>query len=167
MIALLLRRRHGGPGAATSQPQKRTRTRTTGNRDYQRAKLYRWERDHVFPKLPQTLSLDACETLVLKAYRWWERPSGLNWRWSPPLVTDGRGRRHACGSREIIKLPRWARTVPVVLHECAHGMSDDKHGPAFVRVYIELLGEFTELPMAELKSSLARARIDMAPPYCR
>jgi putative metallohydrolase (TIGR04338 family) len=77
-------------------------------------------------------------------------------------VTDGRGRRHACGSRAEIKLPRWARTRPVVLHECAHGLADDKHGPRFVARYVDLLERFLGMERAALHSSLAERRIRIA-----
>lgn len=110
-------------------------------RDFQRARVYRWEAEHVFPHAGERLSLAACRTLVEAAYRWREQP-GLDLVWAPPQVTDGRGRRHACGSREVIKLPRWARTRAIVLHECAHGMADDQHGPKFVGVYVTLLAQF-------------------------
>jgi hypothetical protein len=79
-------------------------------------------------------------------------------------VTDGRGRRHACGSREAIKLPRWARTRAVVLHECAHGLARDMHGPEFVAVYVGLLERFAGLDAAALRASLAEARVRVAEP---
>ena len=78
------------------------------------------------------------------AYRWREQP-GSDPGWAPPKVEDGRGRRHAAGSRAAIKLPRWARTRAVVLHECAHGMADDQHGPGFVAAYVVLLERFAGL----------------------
>jgi hypothetical protein len=80
-------------------------------------------------------------------------------------VTDGRGRRHACGSREAIKLPRWARTRAVVLHECAHGLARDMHGPEFVAVYVGLLERFAGLDATALRASLAEARVRVAEPW--
>jgi hypothetical protein len=108
------------------------------------------------------LSLAACRALVDAAYRWREQP-GATLGWTPPQVTDGRGRRHACGSREVIKLPRWARTRAIVLHECAHGMADDQHGPRFVAVYVALLEQFAGLELSRLRASLAifGVRVDL------
>jgi hypothetical protein len=123
-------------------------------RDFQRGRVYRWEALHVFPHAGQRLSLAACRSLVEAAYRWREAP-GDDPGWAPPRVTDGRGRRHACGSREVIKLPRWSRTRAVVLHECAHGMADDQHGPRFVAVYVALLERFAGLERAHLSATLA------------
>ncbi len=168
MISLLLRYRQFGLGpvvSASAKSGKAAKKQQREFRDYQRSKLYRWEREHVFIHDSRIISLSACRILVEEAYRWWEQPSPDDGSWQPPVVTDGRGRRHACGSREIIKLPRWARTRPIVLHECAHGMSDDKHGPKFLRGYVELLVTFASLERDGLNRSIAKVRLDMAPRF--
>jgi hypothetical protein len=108
------------------------------------------------------LSLAACQALVEVAYRWREGPLSLRRGGAPPQVADGRGRRHACGSRQVIKLPKWARTRPVVLHECAHGLAPDKHGPEFVRVYVDFLVRFMDLDRDALLASLAGAGVAVA-----
>ncbi|HMR30350.1 MAG TPA: hypothetical protein PKA13_00740 [Geminicoccaceae bacterium] len=131
-------------------------------RDFQRSRVYRWEGEHVLPHDREVLSLDQCTRLVEAAYRWAEADLAATAGWRPPTVLDGRGRRHACGSRQVIKLPRWARTRPVVLHECAHGMADDQHGPRFVARYVELLERFLGLDRAVLHASLARHRVRIA-----
>lgn len=143
-----------GQKAATA-PRRRPRAAP----DFQRSRVYRWEGLHVLPLDRAPLSLDECRALVLAAYRWAEAPGPGAAQWAPPLVTDGRGRRHACGSRAVIKLPRWARTRPVVLHECAHGLAPDKHGPRFVAVYLALLEQFMGLDRAALEASAAGAGI--------
>lgn len=127
-------------------------------RDFQRARVYRWEAEHVFPQAGERLSLQQCRALVEAAYRWREQP-GPDSAWAPPRVTDGRGRRHACGSREVIKLPRWARTRAIVLHECAHGMADDQHGPKFVGVYVALLEKFCSLNRSALLVTLTASEV--------
>lgn len=108
------------------------------------------------------LTLRDCRELVDAAYRWHEAPAPRTTDWQPPEVTDGRGRRHACGSREVIKLPRWSRTAPIVLHECAHGMSDDGHGPEFVRCYVALLVHFLAMDEAMLRQTLKAGRVRIA-----
>ena len=135
------------------RPRKRKRTKP---RDFQRTRVYRWETDQVFPAAGEPLSLGECRALVEAVFHWAERPA--------PIVTDGRGRRHACGSPEVIKLPRWARTRAIVLHECAHGLARDMHGPEFVATYAELLERFAGLDGAELRASLARAKVKIAEP---
>jgi hypothetical protein len=150
------------PPAPPRRPAARRRKRAAKPRDFQRARVYRWEAEHVFPRAGERLSLERCRALVEAAYRWREEP-GAGPGWAPPVVTDGRGRRHACGSRAAIKLPRWARTRAVVLHECAHGMADDQHGPGFVAVYVELLARFAGLDAARLRATLAAASVRVAP----
>ena len=115
------------------------------------------------PTAGPRLSLAACAALIEEAYRWHEQPSPSARDWQPPVLGDGRGRRHACGSRQVIKLPRWARTRTVVLHECAHGMSDDGHGPSFVRAYITLLCRFAGHERTSLEASLRAHKVTVAP----
>lgn len=116
----------------------------------------------MFPLAADRLSLEQCRTLVDQAFRWREAP-GTSRSWTPPAVTDGRGRRHACGSRAEIKLPRWARTRAVVLHECAHGMADDQHGPGFVAAYVALLQEFADLDRHHLLATVATSGVRIDP----
>jgi hypothetical protein len=150
------------PVAVPASSVPRRRRRTAQPRDFQRSRLYRWEAAHVFPHDGEILRLDACVALVERAYRWAEDGLADRPGWTPPLVCDGRGRRHACGSRSEIKLPRWARTRPVVLHECAHGLTDDRHGPRFVARYVELLVAFLGLDRDRLLASLAAHRVRIA-----
>jgi hypothetical protein len=138
---------------APARPRKRRRKKP---RDFQRTRVYRWEAAHVLPHAAQPLTLEACRTLVATVFRWADRPA--------PIVSDGRGRRHACGSPEAIKLPRWARTPAIVLHECAHGLARDMHGPEFVATYVELLARFAGFDADELRASLERSKVMMAGP---
>lgn len=140
------------PRPASARPRRRPV-------DLQRARVYRWEQAQVFPGRDEPLALEACRALVEAAYRWAEADRAGEAGWAPPRVTDGRGRRHACGSREVIKLPRWARTAPIVLHECAHGLAPDRHGPRFVAAYAALLERFLGMDGAALRASLDAAGV--------
>ncbi len=136
-------------------------------RDFQRAKVYRWEDEHVLVRDQRFLSLAECRALVDTVFRWAEPEALKQPGWRPPEVADGRGRRHAAGSRETIKLPKWARRRPIVLHECAHGLAHDRHGPQFVATYVALLERFMGLDRQELTASLDAARIRYARPEQR
>jgi putative metallohydrolase (TIGR04338 family) len=150
------------PVRRTRKKRASRRRASPAARDFQRGRVYRWEGEHVLPLDREILSLEECRRLVERVYRRAEAAAAHRPDWRPPAVSDGRGRRHACGSRGAIKLPRWARTRPVVLHECAHGLADDKHGPRFVARYVELLEHFLGLDRASLHVSLARHRVRIA-----
>ncbi|MEZ5848208.1 MAG: hypothetical protein R3C70_15780 [Geminicoccaceae bacterium] len=139
--------------------------RATRPRDFQRSRVYGWERRFVMPLACDPMGLDACRALVLDVYLLCEADRCEERGWKPPEVTDGRGRRHACGSRAVIKLPRWARTKAVVLHECAHGLAADAHGPEFVRVYIGLLETFAGFERVYLERTLNEAKVRVAPVF--
>lgn len=67
------------------------------------------------------------------------------WRWGPPRVGDGRGRRRANGGRHQIKMPVWSRTRGVVVHELAHtvhirqGWDGAIHGWQYCSIYLRLV----------------------------
>lgn len=134
----------GAPSSA------RTLTLSGREKDYQRKRLYKWERE--VPMTEQVrlpISLDACRDLVHAVYD----DYGID---PPPKVTDGRGCRHARGSLKEVKLPTWARSPWTVLHECAHGLNDKVrpwapgHGPEFVRLYVTLLDQYYDVPASAL-----------------
>lgn len=150
------KRRQVAHGPATGKRPARPR-------DFQRRRVYDWEEAVLAPTKGGRLSLAACERQIEAAFRWHERPDPGDRDWRPPVLGDGRGRRHACGSRAVIKLPRWARTRVIVLHECAHGMSTDGHGPQFVRAYLRLLHHFLGHDTTELEASLRRHGVMVAP----
>ncbi|MHA1592410.1 MAG: hypothetical protein ACTSUP_08065 [Candidatus Heimdallarchaeaceae archaeon] len=74
-------------------------------------------------------------------YVWFRR------RWGDIKITvkDGRGRTSACGSYHLkyIKLPCWARSKVVVLHELGHAitppLTGGGHGRYWARAFLELI----------------------------
>lgn len=136
-------------------------------RDSQRSKLYAAERlawgDDPYigdPGHGQTVPLQAVQDWVdmITRSRFWKtykvpifEGHGLHGYWPQIkrypkiLVRDGRGRRNACGSQEgYIKLPLWARTYWVTLHEIAHVIQTERpaHGRQFARIYLDLVRRF-------------------------
>ena len=114
-------------------------------RDSQRSAVYAWERQ--IPGWPfAPMDLAACAALVRDV--WADYRPGA----TPPIVSDGRGRRSACGSRWEIKLPRWARTRGVVLHEIGHSLASmDRHGPVYARLYLDLLARYAGVDEADAR----------------
>ena len=119
-------------------------------RDFQRSKVYKAERGAWECCDPEKLlSLEECQKLIKKAVRFMGRRC-------IPKVTDGRGRRRATfkfgalrGGPQIA-LPKWSRTRWVILHEYAHAVADDHHGPKFTRAYIKLVRRFIGKIEAEI-----------------
>ena len=73
----------------SSRPARAARRRPTVRpRDFQRARVYRWEAEHVFPLAADRLSLEQCRALVERAYRWREAPGSSAWLGA----ADGHGR---------------------------------------------------------------------------
>lgn len=129
------------------------------NADFQRSRVYRWEREcELTFDDDEAMTLAECVAFVREV---WEAEGRQG---PPPKVKDGRGRRRAASFGGAIALPRWARHAGVVLHELAHEMCPgDKHGPVFVRTYIDLavrhMGEDADL----LEAAAKEARVAFVP----
>jgi len=129
-------------------------------RDSQRSAVYTWER--ALPAWPgPPLSLFECQELVARVWHdHLEAPA--------PRLTDGRSRRTACYVYEDheIRLPRWSRTVMVVLHEAAHAIlwssipTAAGHGPEYARLYLDMLERYAgvDADVARWRGSRQRPR---------
>lgn len=112
-------------------------------RDTQRQRVYDAERS-VPRVLIGTGSVDEVVEFVgqVVGSAWWRKrcTTGV------VQVKDGRGRRIACAYGNTIKLPRWARSKQIVLHELAHILSDGDapHGREFAAAQLALLDRFGE-----------------------
>ena len=134
---------------------------TNGIRDSQRQKVYDWEGTHV-PGSSVLIPLADCEALIARVC--------ADYNLHSPPVRDGRGTRAARGGSEFINLPRWSRSVPIVLHETAHAILIGKygsyryapHGPEFMRLYLDLLAKYAKLPARELRASATAVGLKIA-----
>lgn len=92
-------------------------------------------------------------------------------------VRDGSGKRNASAHYAdwSIRLPRWARTKGIVLHEVAHLAVEDlahlhhyevsSHGPEFCFVFLKLIEQFLGQAEAnELFLEFSRSKIRMVAP---
>ena len=114
---------------------------TGKQRDQQRSRVYKAE--NAVPGWPgkQFESLKEVDNWVKRIM------AGKTWtkhfqRTRPILVKDGRGRRRASGGNGRIVLQRWARSQMVVLHEIAHVLTSDQHGPRFCDTYLNLVSRY-------------------------
>lgn len=151
-------------------------------RDQQKERVYRWERSQrewfcegdwttVWVQDIKTrrsriikeydtprMSYDECVNFVNMVYRKLGRSA-------PPYIKTGRGAR---GGYHYLKLPVWARTKGVILHELAHNLSYrdgwcDAHGPWFMRYFIDLVARFLGQNKSALLKSAKAAGLKVAP----
>jgi hypothetical protein len=133
-------------------------------RDYQRGRVYAWERVAVAPHGESVVAFAAAQGMVDAI--WAE--SGL--RYPPKVEHLPRQSRRvlASATRLVLCLPR---AVPCwcLLHELAHAMAathdgySDQHGPRFMGLYLRLLVRYLRLPEATLLASARTAGIDVDP----
>ena len=123
-------------------------------KDFQRSKLYKWE-ELEYGWDDTILSLEECQ-------------SYCNTLIKGVTVTDGRGRRTPCAKthflRREIALPRFARKKWIVIHEVAHFLTHDKHGPKYVRAYIDILAREYGRSIELLVASATEYGLEIAAP---
>lgn len=143
-------------------------------RDSQRARVYAWERaqpwwqvarrgsgyTEVASSVVRPLTLAECEKYLSKVLR---KAGAL-----PVRVRDGRGSPNAKGWTTGVQLPVFARSRPVILHEAAHVIASQrglfvKHGPEFVRIYLDLVSRHLHVNPGALLASARGARVKVAP----
>ena len=124
-------------------------------KDYQRSKVYAWENAAVGPRCPGVVAFEQAQQYVNGVWlaNGWQRP--------PKVIPLAKRSKHlglACGCGEIYlpcQVPAW-----VILHELAHSLTDDLHGPDFVGMYIDLLERVEKLSRLETMFSLKAAGVD-------
>jgi putative metallohydrolase (TIGR04338 family) len=87
-------------------------------------------------------------------------------------VLDGRGRRNANADWTLreIKLPKWARTEDVVLHEISHLLAPkfEQHGWQFCEIFLDLVRHFMGKDAHDkLKASFKQHRVRFSQPVKR
>lgn len=117
-------------------------------RDNQRSRVYEWERaaakniDGRDFYSGEFETLEECEAFMNPIWRSERGRVGLAKSKTPELSRNLWGQRSAsASSSNVIKLPKWARSRWVILHEMAHRLTpaDEAHGPRFVGVLIGLV----------------------------
>lgn len=113
-------------------------------RDFQKSKLYAWEREHVIPKMNKTMrDIPYLETLC--SYMW----NQLGMSNPPKLFVDPDYKTKSTGGRYKIRFMESMLQEWVLVHEMAHSLNlcehretYDMHGPNFVADYCRLLTTF-------------------------
>lgn len=134
-------------------------------RDFQKQKLYDWERKELTKSRPLNKILRRTE--IFRFYHSVCDELELS-REKRPSLTFHKHRRNAIywHARNRINMPPWSWKRWVVLHELAHHLSDSKngpgksaHGPLFVKEFIYLLARFSRVGQKRLVDSLTKARV--------
>jgi hypothetical protein len=133
-------------------------------RDYQRGRVYAWERREVAPHGASPVPFAAAQGMVDAIW------AELGLRYPPKVERLPRQSRRvlAHATRLVLRLPP---EVPCwcVLHELAHAMAathageSDLHGPRFMGLYLRLLTRYLRLNEAALLASLQAAGIAVDP----
>ena len=128
--------------------------RTLRGRDNQRSKVYAWERKiKGYHRAPTWTTIDEVVAFAKPVWNAERGRYGLGGQAMPLFQPASWGQRNALAMHDHrIKLPRWARQEPVVLHEMAHRLTprDEAHGPRFVGVLIGLLSRHAGYVAEEL-----------------
>jgi hypothetical protein len=133
-------------------------------RDYQRGRVYAWERHMVAPRDPGRIPFAAAQGMVDAI--WAEQ--GLSYpplvEKLPPQATTLLGEACRLSIRLGESTPSWC-----LLHEIAHAMSMTHtgqgagHGPVFMGLYVALLERYLRLDSRLLLESLEASGIDVLP----
>lgn len=130
-------------------------------RDFQKSKVYAWERAFVFPKMPSATS-DIETMRVLGAYMW----EGLGQENPPQMHIDLKLSVHSTGARHQILFEKTMTDERVLAHElahsynnCAHRTGYDHHGPNYVADYCQILIKFYGFDAAYLLYTLKKAKV--------
>lgn len=135
-------------------------------RDFQRKRVYKSEWQCSFYKYEQTIENDDLQSWAEKnvlSKAWFRRRWGNRY----PVIQLGRsgGRAYSNSSfdRDHITLGTGCRNPWVMCHEIAHLVTDDHHGPQFVRTMIFLIEHSVgKEQAAELEAKMRLNRVKIA-----
>jgi len=130
-------------------------------KDFQKSKVYRWEREVVAPRALNTVLFEQAQMFVDGVFM----AHGLLFPPRAELMPNQATRVFAQANRTVLqireKTPAW-----IILHELAHtltmahdGPEGDGHGPDFVGMYIKLLDRVLNIPLALTMYTLDKAGI--------
>lgn len=125
-------------------------------RDSQRSKLYKAE-DQCWPghkNAKHNMSLEDVKGIVrgITTSPWWKERVGES-QWDI-TVDDGRGHRSAMAYYRRITMPRFARSMSIILHELTHILT--KKGPSHGREYAKNYLAMVERWMGPLEAARLR-----------
>lgn len=132
-------------------------------RDYQRQRVYDWEDQHIRPKDRSVIPYSQAQAMV--NYIW--EQEGLLF---PPTVRE-MPKQNRTAEAKANRSNVWVKPEGiaswVLLHEIAHSLTTDtfdeesqRHGPAFVGVYMRLLEKHIRIPLSLLMYTAKQDKVD-------
>lgn len=145
-------------------------------RDYQRKKMYSWQKRYVRPLnngiYSQHMTQGEIRDLVSRVYA----DYGMD---VPHLIFNPRKSKSAAASYYNQHPKTWkpaivfhpdGMTFGTTLHECAHGIKykyphegEGGHGPMYMRMYIEIFAKYAGMERTELISTAYNSGLKIAP----
>lgn len=136
-------------------------------RDYQKNRVYRWEREIVKPKDTILLtSYDTAQNIV--DYMW----NNVGIFGNPPIVVPKTTTsRFSTGARDMLHMKPNHLFTWILIHEMAHAwdntmdengvMYSSGHGPEYVARYVYLLDKFLKISNLYLQYTLKEHKVDI------
>ena len=133
-------------------------------RDYQRQRLYAWERAYVHPKMPSEIR-DESYLQTLIDYMW----SEMGYSNPPKLAIRNGMKTKSHATRYEIWMSASMMRESIMNHELAHSVNRrenaldtyDSHGPHYVADLCAMLVRFYRFDVAYLLFTLRKARVDI------
>jgi len=128
-------------------------------RDSQRAKVYLWEDECIYPGFPE-LTWVGCQRFLRRV--WNDVGNGQSL-----ILTNQRRCHYAISLKGTIHLPRndtdFFCRAPIILHEIAHELTPgQQHNAKFVGTYMALCARFIGKPESYLRASMVPYGIDFS-----
>jgi hypothetical protein len=124
-------------------------------KDYQKSRVYAWEDEFLFKRAPRWITFDNAQCFVDGIFLCEQLVGSPKVELMPKQM-----KRHlADGSRSKIRV-REKTQAWVIIHELAHTLTDDAHGPNFMGIYMKLLDKYADVSILTSMYSLKNKKID-------
>lgn len=134
-------------------------------RDFQRQKVYDWEKKYIFPHDRSFVSFEQIQSVV--DYVWFNE--GLSY--PPKVIPLASNTKNFCGKANRLEVQFFEKTTTktcVILHELAHSMThehvddqevNDGHGVKFMGIFMRLLDKYMQFELSYLRQTAEAMRI--------
>lgn len=124
-------------------------------RDFQKSKVYGWEKNHIAPFDKQKIAFENIAMIV--DYVW--KNEGYFYPPKVHPIAKQHTSAQATGIRDRLEFQPYGNYTWIILHELAHTLTSDiegdhdGHGPKFVGVYMHLVNKYIGINILALMAS--------------